>query len=310
MADWTDTTPSQLLEAHVRDRPGNTARSYAADVATFAEYLEARSPLQALEHLLQQSRGAAERTLHGYLSWLRNRYGALSTIRRKVCSLYGLTRLAHRFRIVPWVMDPMRLPAGPPVRNTRGPSRDVVERMIEICRDRQDAKGARDAAAISLMAFAALRSNETLTLDLKHLDIPAKEVELLAKGLWGRVRFPIPIRAAEAIAEWLEERGDDDGPLFITLAPGRQRERLTYWGMYCIIRAVSARAGETCSPHKLRHFAATELLRLTNGNVPWAMALTRHRDPRTLMVYNDERCTRAREAMELLSAGIPHYRID
>jgi integrase/recombinase XerC len=183
--------------------------------------------------------------------------------------------------------------------------------MLDACQKRADAKGARDAAMITLMAYGALRCNETLSLDCRHVSIDAREVEVLSKGLWGRSRHPIPIVAAEAIETWLAFRGVEDGPLFVTLnhADVGDGKRLTYWGAYSAIRKLGKEVGVQVSPHKFRHFAATEHLRLTNGNVAWAMAMTRHRDPKTLMIYNDERMTRAREAMELVASGIPHYRM-
>lgn len=326
--DWADTSPSELLEAHLARNP-NTARCYAGDMQTFGDFLstgetvgaakaggvvgvaKATNAIKAIKFICDLNRGAAERTVHNYLAYLRGRYEALNTIRRKVQSLMGLLKLAHKFGVVEWAIEPMKLPAPAPIRDTRGPGRAVVAEMIELCGERDDAKGARDAAMLRLMAFSALRCNETLTLDLKHVDIDAGMIEILAKGLWGRTTHPITLATAEAIGLWLEFRGVDDGPLFTTLARGvkDKRKRLTYWGAYDAVRRLAAKTGNKCSPHKLRHFAATEHLRLTNGDVPWAMALTRHKDPRTLMIYNDSRMTKAREAMELVEAGVPYFHL-
>lgn len=311
-ADWTATTPAELLAAHLFRQP-NTARAYAADIETFRSFMadgrESRLTRSgAVRRLCELQRGAAERTIHRYLVWLRGRYEPVNTIRRKVASVMGLLKLAHRFGVIPWAADPVKLPAPEPVRDTRGPGRREVLAMLESCRARGGYYGARDEALVYLLAFGAYRCNEALSLDVRHLDLDGRTVEVAAKGRIGRVRHPIPREAAESMARWMELRGDEPGPVFVTGECEGGLRRMSYWRAYAIIRRLGRSAGIVCSPHKLRHFAATSILSQTNGNIVMAMALTRHRDPRTLMVYNDERATRAREAMELLISGRPCFR--
>lgn len=319
-ADWSQTTPEQLVRSHLQ-RPRNTARNYACSLETFRQFLadpggegrtlgDCGTAVLAVRYLCGLPRGAAKRVVDNFVQWLRTRYGALNTVRAKAESVMGLLRMAHRYEVIPWMLDPLRMPAPEAIRDTRGPSREQFRGMLGTCWDRKDAIGARDAAMLMLMGYGAYRCNEVLTLDVKHVDIPAREIEVLAKGLWGRIRYPIPIDAAEAIGRWLEFRGDSAGPLFTTASHRcDDKARLTYWGAYKIVRGLGQGIDAKCSPHKLRHFAVTELLNQTDGRIPWAMALTRHRDPQTLMIYNDERMTRAREAMELVSSGVAHYRL-
>jgi integrase/recombinase XerC len=322
-ADWSQTSPEQLVKAHL-SRPCNTARAYACAIATFCEYIRETtgwdaSGADAIKHLIELGRGAAKREMDEYVQWLRNRYPCLNTVRSKAQSIMGIVKRAAEYDVIPWAIKLTHpLPAPEPIRDTRGPDRPHLEAMLKACAERGDAKGARDGALMTLMAFGAYRCNEVLTLDLKHVNIPAREVEILAKGLWGRIRYPIPLAAAEAIDKWLAFRGMADGPLFTRQLPCladvddlavKQPVRLTYWGVYDIVASLGRKVGCKCSPHKLRHFAATELMAQTDGRIPWAMALTRHRDPKTLMIYNDERLTRAREAMELVASGVAHYRM-
>jgi integrase/recombinase XerC len=309
MVDWSGTSPAKLLAAHV-GKQRNTSRSYRGDMACFADWLRVQDSQRATERLVSMERGEARRTLDEYVTWLRSRY-ALNTVRRRVQCLLGLLRVANDYDVIPWAIRKFALPAPEPVRNVRGPERSEVEAMLEACRRRGDPKGLRDEALFRLLAFSALRAEEALSLDLCHVDVDAREIELLSKGLWGtaRTRFVIGLDTARAIASWIEVRGDDDGPLFRTLGRGVDAAgRLTYRGLYHVVHRAGQALDVDCHPHALRHFAATECLRLSNGNVVLAMALTRHRDPRTLMVYNDERLTRAREAMEILASGIPVYR--
>lgn len=312
-ADWSATTPEELVRSHVGRGP-HTGRAYGEDLRTFARFAGHRDPVEAVRQIVERPRGAAQRTLHDYLNWLRGRY-ALNTARRKVSSLRGLLRLAHEFGVIHWAIVAMPLPTPEPIRDTRGPGRRELQTMLAHCEGRGDAKGARDTAILRLMGVCGYRCNEVLTLDLRHIDLDAREVEILGKGNWGtsRRRWPVDLLTARAIGRWLEFRGVDEGPLLTTLQRNRARdgERLTYWGVYQAVTDLGRRTGiGHCHPHALRHTAATEFLRLTNGNIAWAMALTRHRDPKTVMVYNDERLRRAREAMEIVARGVPVYRYE
>ena len=312
-ADWSGTTPAQLLEAHL-GRARNTARAYQGDVMSFAEFLQKRSGVGAVRALVELPRGAARRTLDNYVGWLRERY-SLNTARRRLGCIRGLLRLAHEYGVIPWAVLAMPLPAPEPIRDTSGPNRREMEAMLGRCQERHDAKGARDGAMVRLMGVCGYRCNEVLGLDLKHLHLDSREIDILGKGNWGtgRRRGPVDVRTANAVGKWLEHRRLDDGPVFTTLARGRPQslDRLSYCGMYEAICDLGRRVGiRHCHPHALRHTAATEFLRLTNGNVAWAMALTRHSDPKTVMIYNDQRLRRAREAMEIVAEGTPIYRYE
>lgn len=316
LADWSKITPEQLLRGHLA-RPKNTSRAYAAAISTFCLYLreggggaEEVTPAEAVRYFVGLPRGSAKLEMDSYLQWLRDNFEAINSVRTKAQSLMGLLKRAHEYEIIPWMLQPLGLPSPDPIRDTRGPSREQVKAILKLCGDRGDGKGARDEAMVALMAFGAYRCNEVLTLDVKHVNIPSRELEVLSKGLWGRIRYPIPMVAAEAIERWLTYRGYGDGPLFTRkCSPAENPSRLTYDGAYHAVSELERRVGALTGAHRFRHFATTSLLAQTDGRIPWAMALTRHRDPKTLMIYNDERLTRAREAMELVASGVAHYRM-
>jgi integrase/recombinase XerC len=309
IADWNHTNPAQLLATHV-GRPGNTGRSYRGDLDCFGEFLGI-GPEDAVRALIDQPRGSAKRQLDDFANWLRAKY-SLNTARRRLGCLLGLLRLAHEYDIVPWAIRNYPLPSPEPIRDTRGPDRSDVEAMIAACQKRGDAKGARDLCIMRLMSSCALRANEVLRLDVKHIDVKARELMIMSKGMWGTrpTRFPFTVKTGMAICNWLDVRGVDDGPLFLSRdrAIKEPMTRLGSTGLYDVIKTLGRKAGvENMHPHGLRHYAATEFLRMSNGNVAWAMALTRHKDPRTLIVYNDERMTHAREAMEIVERGVPVF---
>lgn len=319
-ADWSTTSPAQLVESHLA-RPRNTSRAYRADLATFREFLidgsqqavaECPDEVAAVRWFVSLPGGAVQRVMHNYVHWLRERYEAPNSGCRKAQSLMGLLQMAAKFHIIGWRLEPLRLPPRPLVRDTKGPPPAAFRAMVERCERRGDPKGARDLAMLRLMGTGAYRCNEVLSLDVRHVDIQAREVEILAKGLWGRITHPVPMEAAEAIGRWLKFRGAGDGPLFTTRAEGvdgeERPERLSYEGAYHVIRTLGKAAGVRCSPHKLRHFAITECLRRPQGNVLLAMAMARHRDANMTLVYANKALDDARNAMELVSRGVTFYR--
>jgi len=308
LADWSHTTPGELTAAHCARPNKNTNRAYRNDLSAFTRWAAMANHVDAVRYLCELSRGAARRTIDQYIAYMHRQTRSLYTIRRRVGSLLGLLRLAHDYDVVPWSIR-VRLPTPEPIRNTRGPGRPIVLKMLQHSRQRQDAKGIRDTAILCLLYYSALRSQELLSLDVGHVDQDLGEIAIIGKGTWTRTRLPIPRCTSLALGRWIEIRGSDDGPLFTSLHHARvgRRDRLTYNGLYSTIRSLGRRAGRPCSPHGIRHSAATDMERLTNGNVLWGMALTRHKDPRTLLIYNDQRLSRARQASEILVAGHPLY---
>jgi integrase len=298
--DWSETTPAELIASHLA-RPRNTRRAYRSDLRTFAAYLSEQrgaevSAPRAVARLLA-SPSAARRMMEAYATWCRERYESMATARRKIQCLQGLMALARRLRIIVWAIDPMRMGRAAPVRDTRGPDRRTVEAMLTRCREQGTSDALRDAAAIEMMAYGALRAGEALSLDVDDLDLDAGDVLVLAKGAKGRVRAPLPRRAIAAVREWLSVRGDDPGPLLLTCGSGPRR-RWAYKSLYDRIVRRSSEAGRRTTPHGLRHFAATRALQATGGNIPEVMAMMRHQQPGTLMAYNDRLGDGARRVME------------
>src|SRR5262249_29404237 len=65
--------------------------------------------------------------------------------------------------------------------------------------------------------------------------------------------------------------------------------RLTGSALYQIVRRLGAAVGLKTGPHALRHSAITDALDLTGGDVRAVQRFSRHKDLRTLMIYDDRR---------------------
>ena len=304
--NWKSVRPSQLCRSFLRAGSQNTQRAYAIDLRQFREFVGVKTDVEAVRRFCDMSAGAAARTLRDFQGWLRGRGYSANTVRRRISSMLSLAAMAKQYDVIQWSVR-IQLPRASLTRDTRGPTRQQIEEMIEVCEDRGDAKGARDKAIVELLFFCALRSSELLSIDLEHYDRPHCLVSVRAKARWDRETVFIPLRVRDSIDEWLEHRGEDDGPMFVSFNASARasRQRLTYRGLYDLVSRLGREVGIRCRPHGLRHAGITEALRLLNGDILQVMSFSRHRDPRTILAYVDALEDRGRSVAEIVADGRP-----
>jgi len=141
--------------------------------------------------------------------------------------------------------------------------------------DRETPSGLRDYAVLVLLSRLGLRAGEVAAMQLADIGWRAGQVTVRGKG--ARVEeLPLPADAGAAIAGWLRG-GRPDCPsrhVFITMtAPVRPVSRKT---VLAIVKRAAARAGlDAVTAHRLRHGAATGLLRAGAG-LPEVGQVLRH----------------------------------
>ena len=136
---------------------------------------------------------------------------------------------------------------------------DHVERLLAVC-DRRTLGGLRDFAVITTLARLGLRAAEVATLRLD--DLQWRVGEIIVRGKGHRVeRMPLPTDVGAAISAYLRQRPVrvQSRNVFVRLiAP---LVPLGPIGVTHIVAAASQRAGlGRIHAHRLRHFAATQLL--------------------------------------------------
>ena len=145
----------------------------------------------------------------------------------------------------------------------------------------------RDAAMVAVLCGCGLRRAELRGLDTADLDMQSGAISVRT-GKGGRPReltLPAPLR--RQVRDWLELRGDTDGPLFSPLGPtGRVLgRRLSPAG---IVKALGRLATQQCvapfGPHSLRRFYATELVN-RGVDLLTVQRLMGHSNLETLRVY-------------------------
>ncbi len=136
-----------------------------------------------------------------------------------------------------------------------------------------------------------MRASEVTALNIKDYD--GKRLHIV-EAKRDSVRFvPLLSEARMAIdtyLQWREAEGmdvEDNSALFLSHSNKSKGKRLTYDGLYGIVKDLVAIAGlEKCHPHRLRHTLATNLA-LKGMDSMLARRITRHRSEASYQRYSE-----------------------
>lgn len=298
--------PSFLLEAFLSNRTHETWRGYRQDLLDFSLYLGAKTPEEAVAHLLDQNQAEANALIFAYRRSLLERNLASSTVNRKLSTIRSLLKLARILGLCTYSIEIENLKVEL-YRDTRGPGTDGVRKMMDILKDRPDPKSCRDFAMLRLLYDLALRRTEVVSLDLSHLDLEEKALWVLGKDRNNRQRLSLPPETYTALAAWVKVRrklSDEPGPLFLSFSPAHPKGRLSDSALYRIVRGLGEKVGLKVRPHGLRHAAITEALDVTRGDVRAVQRFSRHKSLNILLMYDDQRRDLAGEVSRLVAKSI------
>jgi integrase/recombinase XerD len=204
--------------------------------------------------------------------------------RELVWALRSFLRYLH---LAGWVSAPLQwaVPGVADLRDRslpRGLEPAAVERLLASC-DRRRTVGRRDYAILLLLARLGLRAGEVAAAELDDLDWRAGE--LVVHGKEGRHdRLPPPSDVGEAIVSYLRRRPPTESrALFLrVIAPAGAIRSSAVSG---VVRSACARAGlPSVGAHRLRHTAATEMLR-AGASLAEIGEVLRHREQKTTARY-------------------------
>lgn len=156
-------------------------------------------------------------------------------------------------------------------------------RLLRSC-DRRTAVGRRDFAILTLLLRLGLRVGEVAAL--QRGDVDWRHGEILVRGKGRRQeRLPLPADVGEAIAGWLRRSKPERccPRVFTTLlAP---RCPMSGKAVSAVVRRAARRAAmPEVTAHRLRHTAATELLR-AGASLPEVGQVLRHTSILTTAIY-------------------------
>lgn len=290
----------RLLDAFLAGRSPATLRAYRQDLADFAAFVGVPDVEEALQRLLATPHGQANGVALAYRADMVTRQLAPATVNRRLSALRSVVQLGAMLGRVTWRLAVENVDRAA-YRDTRGPGRDGVRALIDQAKDRGDDKGVRDQAVLRLLHDVGLRRGEVVGLDLAHVDVAASVVWILGKGRTEREPITLPAPTRLALEAWVARRGTTPGPLFVALDRAHAGQRMSGEAVRLVVRDLGAAAGIKARPHGLRHTAITEVLERSGGDVRSAQKFSRHRDVRTLEIYDDARRDIAGEMAKLIA---------
>jgi integrase/recombinase XerD len=179
---------------------------------------------------------------------------------------------------VPWVAD--RRDRSLP----RGLEPAALARLLASC-DRRRTVGRRNYAILLLLVRLGLRAGEVAAMQLDDVDWPRGEIVIRGKGN-RHEELPLPVDVGEALAGYLRHRPQPRSEcraLFLrALGPTGSLSREAVGK---IVREACVRADiPPVGPHRLRHTAATGMLR-AGASMPEIAQVLRHRQSKTTAIY-------------------------
>ena len=164
-----------------------------------------------------------------------------------------------------------------------GTDPDTVAALLGSC-DHSRPVGRRDFAILVLMARLGLRAGEIAALRLDDIDWRAGTMVIRGKG--SRLdQLPLPPDAGEAVADYLRHGRPPSGCRAVFLRACGPAGAMTGHCVTMIPRSASRRAGlPVVGAHRLRHTAATEMLR-RGASLPQIAEVLRHHSEDTSAIY-------------------------
>jgi site-specific recombinase XerD len=143
--------------------------------------------------------------------------------------------------------------------------------------------GLRDRAVLIVLARLALRAGEVAALVLDDVDWRRGELVVSGKGS-RRDRLPLPVDVGEAMATYVHDGRRRVSCRALFLRAHAPITGLSSSAVSAIVAGAGKRAGVTASAHRLRHSAATAMLR-AGGSLSEVGQVLRHGDVATTAIY-------------------------
>jgi integrase/recombinase XerC len=268
-----------------------TKREYAKAIGRFFELAyQAEPSAELIARLLALPKPDAYMLVLKYRQQLIDLKRSPSTINTYIAAVKSLFSYAEKIGMCGYTLKDIKNLKVENYRDTTGLEIEQIARVVgEI--DRLTPSGLRDYAILSLLWDNALRRSEVANLDIN--DRRDKTIQVLGKGNLEKTLVYITPETDRAIDEWLEYHPSPspDRALFVSLAPNSYGNRLSGSTIYNLVNKYCRQAGITkqMSPHRIRHSAITAALDLSGGNVREVQQLSRHKNLRTLQIYDDKR---------------------
>lgn len=291
---------------------GPTRRAYDHGLRSFAAFVGAASIWEGVGTLIARGSGEAFALVTRYRSHLQASGLRGASINRRLTAIRQIIRFANACDLIRWSIE-VKSVKQDPMRDTRGPGREGMAKLFAAVAG-DDPMDVRDRAVLRLLYSSALRRAEVCSLDLAHVNLDRGTIDVLGKGRTAREVVYVAPSVVSALRAWIAVRGASPSPaLLLNFDPtqkGRDGQRLTPDGVHWIVKRAGKRAGVKCTAHALRHAGVTTAIEAMHGDVAKVQRFSRHRDVRTVMIYNDNLRAGARDVAALMDTmdGVPDER--
>jgi integrase/recombinase XerD len=157
------------------------------------------------------------------------------------------------------------------------------QQLLATC-DRSTAVGRRDFAILTMLVRLGLRAGEIVALELD--DVDWRQGEIIVRGKGNRhERLPLPVDVGRAVVAYLRHSRPTAESRRVFLRVRAPHRALTSSGVTNVVIGAAHKAGlPPVAAHRLRHTAATEMLR---AGAPLAEIgqVLRHRSPLSTAIY-------------------------
>jgi integrase/recombinase XerC len=281
-----------LISEFLRGRAPTTMSTYRINLDHFRKHLKLSTANLAAQFLLSNGQAHANRVALHYRAAMIEFPLTPATINSKLATLRSLCKMARMIGLINWglTVENVKLI---PYRDTRGPTEPGFIRLLEESEKRGDPKGMRDRAIICLLHDIALRRGEVRSLDMADVDLEKREILVTGKGYREKQTMTLPVRTRDALATWIAVRGNEPGPLFISLShnPSQAGDRISGTSLSRIVKALGKKTRQpNIHPHALRHTAITRAIEIAaerGVDLTKVRQFSRHANLSTLQVYAD-----------------------
>lgn len=286
------------LERLFADLKPNTLRAYQRAWDVLASYLDLPSRIDAAAFIATFTEGQANSLAMQWIADMKREDVKTPTIAARLSALKGIARRMRIAGLLGWSIS-VKGPAVTKYKDTAGPGTPAIVSVLEALGSRTDLKAIRDLALIKSIYSLGLRRSELANLRISDLELDKNRISITGKGKDDCEYVTIRDKSKAAIEAWLRVRPPGTDAVFVSLDPAHYGEHLSDNGVYRI--TISYGLGR---PHGMRHSGITEVLRKSNGNIRMAQEFSRHKDPKTLLLYDDNLKDLGGEASGLLEEDL------
>jgi integrase/recombinase XerC len=287
-----------MFEDWISSKTTNTRKNYLDSIKKFSGWAEDHAPElgeKPFIRLYTLSGLDANKYALRFREWMREQDLSPHTVNNRLGAMRSFATLLHAIGAIPWTFAVRDLPAET-YRDTKGPGSEGIRLVLQAAKDKPAPRGIRDQVVVLMLYTLGLRTSELTSLNVEDIDFPNRRIHFRGKGRTQKEWASIPAGLYNRLLSWLEERSKyapaGKGPLILAFSSGsdtsHKQDRISRMGIFQTVRRLGRRVGiPGLHPHAIRHSAITEVLRQNGGNIAKAMRFSRHKDPKTLMVYED-----------------------